>query len=84
MVLVVKMSMSIKISEENYKWLCSLSGKLRNTLHRPVSVNDAISFLHKKRKISDLAGTWKMSDREMEKFIGDLKKGWKKWKIKSA
>ena len=78
------MHMSIKISEENYKILCELSGKLRERLHKPVSINDAISFLYKKRKISDLAGTWKMSDKEAGEFMADLKEGWKKWKIISA
>lgn len=82
--LVVKMPVSIKISEENYKMLCSLSGKLREELHKPVSLNEALSFLYKNRKISDLAGTWKMSDKEAEGFMSDLKEGWKRWKIKSA
>ena len=81
---MVKVPVSIKISEENYKILCSLSGKLREKLHKPVSINEAISFLYKKRKISDLAGTWKMSDKEATEFMAGLKEGWKKWKIISA
>ena len=76
--------MSIKISEENYKILCSISGKLRESLHKPVSINEAISFLYKKRKISDLAGTWKMKKQEAEEFLTELKEGWSKWKTKSA
>ena len=83
-VLVVKMPMSIKISEENYRRLNTLSGKLREKFHKPVSINEAISFLYERKKISDLAGTWKMSDEEIKAFMGDLKKGWSKWKIKSA
>tara|TARA_Y100000310_G_C20302671_1_gene632551 strand:+ start:149 stop:385 length:237 start_codon:yes stop_codon:yes gene_type:complete len=78
------MTISIKISEENYKRLCSLSGKLRAKYHKPVSINEAISFLHKKGKMSDVAGTWEMSDREVESFKADLKKGWSTWKPKSA
>lgn len=78
------MPISIKISEENYRMLCSLSGKLRENLHKPVSINEAISFLHKGRKISDLAGAWKMDDKEAEEFMGELKRGWKKWTIRSA
>ena len=84
MELVVKMPISIKISEDNYKMLCSLSGKLREKLHKPVSINEAISYLYKRKEISDLAGTWDMSDKEARGFMGDLKKGWSKWKIKSA
>ena len=76
--------LSIKVSEENQKNLCSLSGKLREDLHRPVSINDAISFLVKKGNLSDLAGSWKMTDDEVEEFTASLKKGWKKWSIKSV
>ena len=76
------MPISIKISEENYKKLASLSGKLRYKLHRPVSINEAINFLYKKRKISNLAGSWKMSDREAGNISNSLKKGWKEWKTK--
>ena len=79
------MPISIKISEENYKSLCELSGKLREKLHKPVSINDAISYLYKKRKLSDLAGSWNdMSDQEAEEFMNDLQKGWTRWKTKSA
>jgi predicted CopG family antitoxin len=78
------MAISIKISEENYKRLCSLSGRLQNKLHKPVSINEAISFLCKKRKLGDLAGTWDMSDKEVTSFTKDLHKGWKKWTIKSV
>ena len=68
------MSVSVKISRENYELLCSLSGRLRNELRRPVSINDAISFLYRKGKVSELAGAWKMSDREAEGFITGLKR----------
>ena len=78
------MPISIKISEENYRRLCSLSGKLRDSLHKPVSINEAISYLYKKGKLSDLAGGWNMSDRESDAFIDELKSGWKRWKEKSA
>lgn len=27
-------------------------------------------------KISDLAGTWKMDDKETEEFLGNLRKKW--------
>ncbi len=84
MVLVVNMHVSIKISEENYRRLCFLSGKLREELHKTVSINDAISFLYNRRKLSDLAGSWKMSDMEAKSFMEDVRKRWKGWKIKSA
>ena len=83
-VLVVKMPVSIKISDENYRMLCSLSGKLREKMHKPVSINDAICFLYSKRKLSDLAGALKMSDAEISDFSEKLKKGWSAWKTKYA
>ena len=35
-----------------------------------------------KIKFSDLAGKWEMTDKEVETFMNDPRKGWKKWKIK--
>lgn len=79
------MSISIKISEENYKRLCSLSGRLMSKLHRTVSINEAIDYLYNiKGNISDLAGTLEMSDKEVEDFAINIKKGWKRWIIKSV
>ena len=78
------MPISIKISEENYKRLVSLTGELRIKLHKPISINEAINFLYKKKKISDLAGSWRMSDKEAAEFNMNLKKGWSKWKTKYA
>ncbi len=78
------MSVSIKVSEENYRMLCSLSGRLRGELQRPVSINDAIGFLHRRGRLSDLAGAWNMSDKEAESFMKSLKEGWSRWKAKYA
>jgi len=79
------MAVSIKISEENYKRLCSLSGRLRERLNKPVSINDAIGFLYiRKRKISDLAGAWEITDKEAEEFMAGLKRGWNRWMTRSA
>ncbi len=76
------MTKSVKISEENYRRLSSLSGMLREKFERPVSLNEAISYLYEKKKLSDLAGAWKLSDKEEEEMMSSLKKGWGKWKIK--
>ena len=78
------MAISIKVSEENYRNLSALSGKLQEMLKKPVSLNEAISFLYKKRKISDLAGSWKMNEKEAGDFQESLRKGWKRWKTTSA
>ncbi len=78
------MPISIKISEENYEKLSDLSGRLRQKLKKPVSINDAISYLYKTTKLSDLAGSWKMSDMEADDFIKSIRKDWKKWATKSV
>ena len=71
---------TIKISEENYRWLVEFSGELRKEQGKPVSIDGALKMLHK-GKLSDLAGSWKMSDKEAENIFRKLSKGWKKWKI---
>jgi predicted CopG family antitoxin len=73
------MSVSIKISEDNYKKLSVLSGTLREELKKPVSLNDAISYLYKKKKLSEFAGKWKMSDENLNKMKSDLREGWSNW-----
>jgi len=75
---------AIKISESNYKWICAYAGELQKELREPVSIDRAITFLTKKNKLSDLAGSWIMNDKEAEEMISTLKKGWKEWKIKSV
>ncbi len=77
---------AIKVSEENYKWLCELAGELQVKEQKMVSVNEALDAVREKSagKLSDLAGAWKtMSEREVNDFKRDLRVGWKKW-TKSA
>lgn len=78
------MSVAIKISENNYRELCMLSGKLQEERQKIISLNEALNFLLKKRSIRDLAGTWKGTDKEVDKTRRDLKKGWATWQIKSV
>ena len=75
---------AIKISESNYKWICEYAGDLQKELGEPVSVDRALTFLTKRSKLSDLAGSWVMSDKDVKEMMDTLKKGWKKWKIKSV
>ncbi len=65
---------TIKISEENYRWLVEISGDMQKELGRPVSIDKALKSLHK-RKVSDLAGSLKISDKEIETMFKDLSKG---------
>jgi len=78
------MTKAIKISEENYEWLHKLAGSLQAEKGLRVSIDDAITNLKKgKKSILDLAGSWKMSDKEANELKRSLRKGWASWKIKS-
>jgi predicted CopG family antitoxin len=70
---------SIKLSEETYRKLVELAGKLQAEFKKPVSMEDAIKYLLK-RKIGDLAGSWDVSDEEVREIKESLSKGWKTWK----
>ncbi len=70
---------SIKLSEGTYRKLVELAGKLQSELKRPVSIEEAIKYLMK-RRISDLAGSWEVSEEEAEEIKESLRKGWKAWK----
>ncbi len=48
---------SIKLTEETYRKLVELAGKLQAELKRPVSIEEAIKYLIRVR-INDLAGSW--------------------------
>ena len=76
---------TIKISKENYEWLCEEAGKLQAKERRSISIDKILTYMHKpKKRLSELAGGWKMTDKEVEKFTEDLKKSWKRWKIESV
>lgn len=77
---------TIKISEENYRWLARLAAKLQQEQGNPVSFNEAINELKskKKRSLLDLAGSWKMSDEEAERFEKESRALWKTWKLQSV
>jgi hypothetical protein len=76
---------TVKVSEETYKKLNRLAGKLRSKTGRPVSVDEALDFALKRNSNnlspSDFVGSWSsMSDAEEEKILGSLEKFWKGWK----
>jgi len=70
---------SIRLSEETYRKLVEIAGRLQAELKKPLSIEDAIKYLIK-RKISDLSGSWEISDEELLEIKESLKKGWKAWK----
>lgn len=75
---------TIKIGFGTYREVCEYAGELQKEWGEPVSLDKAISHLFQKKKLSDLAGSWKMSNREAEDFLKNIKRGWSSWKIKSA
>jgi hypothetical protein len=54
-------------------------------LGRPVSLDEAIWYLLKgvkeKGRISDLAGSWDMSESEAREIERALREGWNHWKL---
>ncbi len=79
---------TIKISKENYVWLLKLAAQIQKDSGKLASFDSALSKIRnedrkEEKKLSDLAGSWKMSDEEAKKFLKDARKGWKKWKIPS-
>jgi predicted transcriptional regulator len=70
---------SIKLSEETYRRLVELAGKLQIEYKKPVSIDDAIKYLLK-RRISHLAGSWEVNEDELREIKESLRKGWETWK----
>ena len=81
-------SKTIKVSEENYVWLLKIAAELQIKNKKPVSFDETLHILRtgkmEKGKLSELAGSWKISDIEAEKLKKNLRKGWGKWQIPSV
>jgi predicted CopG family antitoxin len=81
---------TIKISKETYVKLSEVAGELQMKLKRPVSFDEAMQHLlsFKKRdngvKITDLAGSWEMSDEEWSKIKASLTEAWSRWRSPEA
>lgn len=80
------MSVSIRISKENYDWLNEISGELRKKEKKPISIDDALSYLNlrKKKRLSDIGGSLSMNDEEVKTFNKNISRGWKNWRIRSV
>lgn len=76
---------TVKLSDENYKWLCEFAGNMQAEEKKMTSIDEAVSEVRKRLsgKLSDLAGTWQMSDKEVKALTTGLKRGWRRW-TKSA
>ena len=74
---------TIKVSKETYAKLNEIAGELQIKLRRSVSIEEAMKDLIKRRekgrKISDLAGSWNLTDAEFKKIETSIEESWKKW-----
>jgi lipoate-protein ligase A len=74
---------AIKVSKETYAKLNEIAGELQVKLRRPVSIEEAMKDLIKRRekgrKISDLAGSWTITDAEFKEIKTSIDESWKKW-----
>ena len=76
---------SVRVEERTYRKLSQTSGRLQAMMGRPVSLDEAIWHLLKGAretgKISDLAGSWDMSESEARAIEKVLREGWKHWNL---
>jgi len=76
---------TVKISKETYARLSEIAGELQIRLKRPVSLDEAMRYLLSLRgkgvKITDLAGSWNVSDEEVAEIRASLTEAWKKWRL---
>ena len=74
---------AIKVSKETYAKLSEIAGELQLKLRRPVSIEEAMKDLIKRRekgrKMSDLAGSWNITDEEFTEIKTSIDEAWKKW-----
>jgi predicted CopG family antitoxin len=81
----VSKTKTVKISKETYAKLSEVAGGLQMRLKRPVSLDEAMEYLINLRgkgaKISDLAGSWDISDEELAEIKASLSEAWKRWKL---
>ena len=75
---------AIKISSKVYAELNAFAELLSDRLKRRVSIDDALGDLlsraHRK-KPSDFAGAWVMSDEEEKEIKESLRELWRTWKM---
>ena len=79
------MTKAIKIGDETYERLNKLAGNLQAEKGTKVSIDEAILHLMgSRKKLSDFAGQWALSEKETKEMMKDLKKGWKRWTARYA
>lgn len=75
---------AVKISKETYAELSAIAGELQIKRKRPVSIEEAMKHLinqnKKGKKITDLAGSWNVTDEEAEEIKASIVQVWETWK----
>ena len=75
---------TIHVTEDIYKRLFKVAEQLQAERKHSVSVDEAIKIMMddfgRKNKISDLAGTWDISEEEVETIKKSIKERWIRWK----
>lgn len=81
MVAVLK---SVKISKDTYTELSAIASELQARKKSPVSIDEVVKYLisrsRKGKTISDLAGSWSMTEDEANKIKASIGVAWKTWK----
>ncbi len=76
---------TVKISKETYARLSEVAGMLQMRLKRPVSLDEAVNHLIslgvKGAKITDLAGSWDVSEEELVEIRASLTEAWRRWRL---
>jgi predicted CopG family antitoxin len=74
---------TVKVSKETYAKLCEIAGELQTKLKRPVSIEEAMKHLIRQKekgvRITDLAGSWSVTDEEIMEIKASIGEAWKKW-----
>lgn len=75
---------TIKVGSETYGRLCEVAGELQKELKRPISLEEAVKHLISLRergvKITDLAGSWEITDEELTEIKHSLTEAWRRWR----
>ena len=82
---MVTMSKTIRVDEETYRKLMEYTGRLQAEYKRQVSLDETIRYLAEDKRhanrISDLAGSWRVTDEEVEDIRKSLAEGWRNWRL---
>ncbi len=76
---------TIKISEDNYRWLLEIAAELQKARGKVTTFDDVLCAVKQKRSTTQsllkFAGRWKISDKKVKELEEDNRKLWRTWKI---